>query len=244
MSDLLRVIGGQVIWPYSLGQLKADEPSYSFSVDPTDQEYAYFNVFRKTPTEAPVYDPATHRVAEVQPVEADGTWQQAWELVELTPEEQAEHYRQTHPPQWIAFGQAVQSLAEINTMLAAALQAAPALAMALPVGLGKAADGDALVFLAAWQAGRTGGLISAALVVQIQQLATAHDLPAEFIAGLGDQPWQRPENPQRGYEWTAPDGSRWRWDQPRDAQGQYLADDTATPESESAPRWVPVGGEA
>lgn len=240
MSQLLRVIDGQVIWPYSLSQLRQDEPLCSFSSNPSDRELAWFGVYRVATTSQPEYDPATHRVVEVQPIEVDGTWQQAWQVVELTPEEAEAHYRQTHPPQWIAFGQAVQSLAEINQMLAAALQAAPALAMALPVGLGKAADGDARVFLAAWQAGRTGGLIPAALVAQIHQLATAHDLPPEFIAGLGDQPWQWPENPQRGDEWSAPDGSRWRWDQPRDAQGQYLADDPGTEVIESALRWLEV----
>lgn len=237
---MIRVIDGQATWPYSLSQLRADEPARSFSVAPVDAELAEYGVFRVQPQPQPEYDPATHRVTEVVPALVDGSWQQQWELVPLTPEEAEAHYRATHPPQWIAFGNAVTALAEINTMLAAALQSVPALAMALSVGLGKAADGDSRVFLAAWQAGRAGGLIPAALVEQTQQLATQHDLPPEFITGLGDQPWQWPPNPERGDEWTAPDGSHWRFDQPRDAQGQYLPDDPATEAVESALQWLEV----
>lgn len=237
---MIRVIDGHTTWRYSLSQLRADEPSRSFSISPSDAELAEYGVFRVQAQPQPEHDPATHRVTEVVPALVDGSWQQQWELVELTPEEAEAHYRATHPPQWIAFGNAVTALAEINTMLAAALQSVPALAMALSVGLGRAADGDSRVFLAAWQAGRAGGLIPVTLVAQIQQLATQHDLPPEFIAGLGDQPWQWPANPERGDEWTAPDGSHWRFDQPRDAQGQYLPDDPATEAVESALKWLEV----
>lgn len=237
---MIRVIDGQTNWPYSLGQLRADEPSRSFSSSPSDAELAHYGVFRVQATAQPEYDPATHRVAEVAPAPVDGSWQQQWELVPLTPEEAEAHYRATHPPRWLEFGNAVAALAEINAILAAALQAVPALAMALSVGLGKAADGDSRVFLAAWHAARSGGLVSAELAGAMQALATQYDLPPEFVAGLGDQPWQWPANPERGDEWTAPDGSRWRFDQPRDAQGQYLPDDPATEAQESALQWLEV----
>lgn len=247
MSQLLRVTDGRVTWPYSLNQLRADEPSRSFSGSPSDAELAVFGVFRVQPTAQPSYDPATHRVVEVQPVEQGSTWQQAWELVELTPAEAEAHYRATHPPQWQAFGGAVWSMAEVNALLATALQAAPALAMALPVGLWQAAQGDQRTFVSAWQTARAAGLVADELVQALQTLAVAHDLPLEFVAALGavgNPGWEWPEDPERFDKWSAPDGSMWRCDQPRDAQGQYLADDPATPESESALRWVPVGGEA
>ncbi|MEN9766865.1 MAG: hypothetical protein RLZZ32_825 [Cyanobacteriota bacterium] len=229
-------------WPYSLGQLRADEPARSFSAAPGDAELAEYGVFRVTPLEQPAYDPATHRVVEVQPLEQDGQWLQQWELVPLTEAEQEAYYRQTHPPRWLEFGQAVQADPAINALLAVALQQAPALAMALSVGLGKAADGDSRVFLAAWGTARGLGLVSAELVASTQAAAEAHDLPAEFIAGLAraQQEWDWPESPERGDEWSGPDGSRWRWDQPRAADGTYLADDPATPEQESALQWLPV----
>ena len=244
---MIRVVDGQTIWPYSLNQLRADEPTKSFSASPSSVELAVFGVYRIQPQAQPACDPATHRVVEVQPVLADGVWQQAWELVELTDAEKEAYYRATHPPRWQAFGGAVWSLVPINQLLATALQSAPALAMALPVGLGQAAQGDQRTFVGAWQAARSAGLVADELVAALQALAEAHDLPAEFVAALGavgNPGWEWPENPERFQQWTAPDGSVWRWDQPRDGQGQYLSDDPATPESESALRWLPVGGEA
>lgn len=182
--SMIRVLESSTIWPYSLGQLRADEPARSFSSSPSDAELAEYGVFRVQATAQLSYDPAEQKVIEAAP--------------------------------------------------------APALAMALSVGLGKAADGDSRVFLSAWQTARGQGLVSSGLVEALQIMATAHDLPAEFVAGLGDAPWQWPVNPERGDEWTAPDGSRWRWDQPRDAEGQFLADDPATEAQESALQWLEV----
>ena len=246
--SMIRVIEAGTIWPYSLGQLRQDEPSRSFSSSPSDAELAEYGVFRVQPTAQPAHDPATHRVVEVHPTSDEwGQWLQAWEAVEMTPAEAEAHYRATHPPRWQAFGGAVWSMAEVNQLLATALQAAPALAMALPVGLGQAAQGDQRTFVSAWQTARSAGLVDDGLVTALQDLAVTYDLPPEFVAALGavgNPGWEWPEDPERFDEWSAPDGSVWRWDQLRDAQGQYLADDPATPESESALRWIPVGGEA
>jgi hypothetical protein len=52
------------------------------------------------------------------------------------------------------------------------------------VGLGKAAAGDQRVFLSAWSAAQSLGLVSQELVAGVQTLAVAHDLPAEFVEGL------------------------------------------------------------
>jgi hypothetical protein len=237
-SDLIRL--NPLRWPYSLGQLRADEPSRSFSVSPSNRELAHYGVFRVVPQAQPSYDPATHRVVEAQPAEADGQWLQQWELVELSQAEQQAYYRATHPPRWIEFSDALP--VEVDGLLAAAQAVSPRLALALGVGLGKAADGDSRVFLSAWQTARGLGLISAELVTGLQVLATQYDLPAEFIAGLAgpQQQWNWPLNPARGDEWTGPDGSRWRWDQPRAADGTYLADDPETEAVESALQWLPA----
>ena len=240
---MIRVLDSQTVWPYSLGQLRSDEPSRSFSSSPSDAELAEYGVFRVQPTAQPSYDPAEAKVIEVHPVGAGGIWQQAWELLELSDAEKEAYYRATHPPRWQAFGSAVWSLSEVNALLATALQSAPALAMALPVGLGQAAQGDQATFVTAWQAARAAGLVADSLVQALQMLATQYDLPAAFVAALGavgNPGWEWPQDPARGDEWTAPDGSLWRWDQPRGADGQYLADDPATPAVESALQWLPV----
>jgi hypothetical protein len=184
MSDLIRL--NPIRWPYSLGQLRIDEPTRSFSVAPSDVELAHYGVFRVVPQEQPEFDPAVERVQEVQPIEADGHWLQQWEVVDLTAEEQEAYYRATHPPQWIAFWAALP--ADVDALLAAARAASPRLELGLGVGLGKAADGDSRVFLGAWQSATALGLVPAELVAGIQALAVAYDLPAEFIAGLEVQP--------------------------------------------------------
>jgi hypothetical protein len=244
MSDLIRL--DPIRWPYSLAQLRQDEPSRSFSSAPSKAEYAAYDVFYFEDVvalvEPPPCDPATHRLEQRPPVDVDGVLTQHWELVPLTEAEQEAYYRQTHPPRWIEFGEAVQSDAAINALLATALEQLPALAMALSVGLGKAADGDSRVFLSAWQTARGAGLVTAELVASTQAAAEAHDLPAEFIAGLAgpQQEWAWPENPERFDQWTGPDGSQWVWDQPRAADGTYLPDDPETEAVESALQWLPV----
>jgi hypothetical protein len=89
------------------------------------------------------------------------------------------------PARWVDFGIAVAAMAEVNQFLAAAFQAAPALYGSLTVGLGKAADGDSRVFLAAWSQAKALGLVPAALIAPLQALATQHRLPQQFVEALG-----------------------------------------------------------
>lgn len=234
----LRVVDGQVIWPYSLARLRQDEPTRSFSRNPRDVELAPFGMVYPQPTPRPEINPAVERVVEAVPVKIDGVWLQHWVIEALSDAEKEAYFRQQNPPQWQAFGAAVWSMAEVNALLATALQGAPALAMALPVGLGQAAQGDQVTFMHAWQAARGAGLVADELVAALQALAEQHYLPAAFVAALGAT--LRPENPSRFQRWTAPDGSEWVWDQPRNELGQYLADDPETEEIESAPKWLPV----
>ena len=91
-------------------------------------------------------------------------------------------------PQWVAFGAVLLADPAINTMLGTALTTAPAVAMSISVGLGKAADGDPRVFVMSWAGAYSLGLISAELIKHVQTLAAAYDLPTEFIAGLAPNP--------------------------------------------------------
>jgi hypothetical protein len=180
MSDLIRL--DPFRWPYSVQQLRLDEPSRSISVSPRAEELAHYGVFRVTPQAQPEFDPAVERVQEVAPIEADGQWLQQWEAIELTPEEQEAVYRANNPPRWIEFWAALPD--EVDALLAAARAASPRLELGLGVGLGKAADGDSRVFLSAWQQAKALGLIPPELVAGVQALAVAFDLPAEFVGGL------------------------------------------------------------
>ena len=153
-------------------------------------------------------------------------------------------------PRWLEFVGAMAESPEQNAFVVALSTAAPILERMMSVGLGQAAQGDTTTFLAAWSKGMAIGAINPETAAGVAQLAAGFDLPAEFLAALLPEPeatspktfnpsWDPPENPSRGQEWTAPDGSIWTWDQPRDSQtGQYIADDPATPEQESALQWI------
>ena len=184
MSDLIRL--NPIRWPYSLGQLRIDEPSRSFSVAPSTAELAHYDVLRVAPQEQPEFDPAVERVQEAAPIEADGQWLQQWEVVDLTAEEQEAYYRATHPPRWIEFWDALP--ADVDDLLEAARAVKVRLELGLAVGFGQAVQGDSRSFLAAWQSARSLGLVPTELVTGIQALAVAYDLPAEFMAGLEVQP--------------------------------------------------------
>lgn len=81
-------------WPYSIVQLKFDNPETSFpdSIDDpetaSDELLASYNVFPVTPTEAPAYNEQTQRVEEVNPTFDGSTWSETWQIIELTPEQQ------------------------------------------------------------------------------------------------------------------------------------------------------------
>jgi hypothetical protein len=184
MSDLIRL--DPFRWPYSVAQLRLDEPSRSISTSPRADELAHYNVFRFNEVvalvEPPPMDPATHRLEQARPVEIDGVLTQQWELIELTPEERETVYRANNPPRWIEFWAALP--ADVDALLAAARAASPRLELGLGVGLGKAADGDSRVFIGAWQQAKSLGLIPPELVAGVQALAVAFDLPDEFVVGL------------------------------------------------------------
>lgn len=240
---MIRVFEAGSVWPYSLSQLRADEPERSFSSAPSDRDLAHYGVFRVVPAPRPAVDPAAEKAIETTPELVDGVWLQQWVIEELSDAERYAYWRAQNPPRWVEFAGALQVEPGIRALLAAGLQAAPELALALPAGLLRAADGDARVFLGAWGAARGGGLISDELVARVQELGEAHHLPEAFVAALGGG-WKFPESGVRFERWTAPDGSVWVWDQPRGPNGQYLADDPETEEVESALQWLPVGGEA
>lgn len=93
-------------YPYTLAQLRQDNPNVSFPLTPTADDLAPFGVFPVVPTDAPTYEPSTHRIEEAFPEEVNGEWQQRWELIELTPEEQDAWQRANNPPRYQEFYEA------------------------------------------------------------------------------------------------------------------------------------------
>ena len=87
-------------------------------------------------------------------------------------------------PRWVDFSAIIMSLPAINVMLGAVLQAAPGLYGGLVVGLQNASEGDSRVFLNSWNAAFAMGLLSAELIVTVQEIAGEYDLPEPFIEAL------------------------------------------------------------
>jgi len=84
--------------PYSIGQLRRENPQVSFPQNIPEATLAEYSVYPLTPTDQPAYDPATHRIEEGTPVLVKGAWTQAWNVTALTDEEvvqqQADHAAQ------------------------------------------------------------------------------------------------------------------------------------------------------
>jgi len=88
--DHIKAQDTQVIkFPYTVGDLRRDNPNISFPKRPSDELLAEWNVHRVTKTDRPTVD-HTKNVTEGTPVLIDGTWTQVWETTDATAEEIAE----------------------------------------------------------------------------------------------------------------------------------------------------------
>lgn len=72
-----------VKYPYSIGQLRADNPGTSFSSNPPESLLAECGVFPVTDT-APPSVPLNKNLVESNPVRSAGVWQQVWSLVDAS----------------------------------------------------------------------------------------------------------------------------------------------------------------
>ena len=73
--------------PYTIGQLRRDNPQTSFPKTISDETLAEYGVYRVVQTDAPQIDTKTHRVVKsVQDV--DGVWTVVWTTKQL-PEDRA-----------------------------------------------------------------------------------------------------------------------------------------------------------
>jgi len=180
MNEWIKI--NPIKYPYLLNDLKKDNPSKSFSSNPSDIELAYFDVYKVYASNKPNYDYKTQKVIEIEPIQINGVWTQQWGIIELTEQEKREIYIANHPPKWIEFNNALPQ--EIDELLIATQNISPRLAMSLAIGLGQAKDGDYSIFLSAWQTLQELGLINLELVNNLQDLAKQFNLPDNFISLL------------------------------------------------------------
>lgn len=85
-------------YPYSLTDMRLDNPSVSFTPDISDATAAEFNVFRVEETPAPTYDVESERLVWDTPIFENGVWKQQWRIEPLSTEEleaQVSQWRQS-----------------------------------------------------------------------------------------------------------------------------------------------------
>lgn len=70
-------------YPYSLGQLYADNPGTSFPATMPDERLAEWDVYPVTATTPPAYDTPTQKLVEELPANVGGVWTQVWVVVPL-----------------------------------------------------------------------------------------------------------------------------------------------------------------
>jgi hypothetical protein len=197
----------------------------------------------------PPHDPATHYLSPVEPYLLDGV------VYDRVPVE-----RPPVPPKarWQGFQVGLLTDPLVHDMMMAVKDNYPGLISAWSTGLGQAAVSQGFeTFLTTWGLAQAlphpsgqGALLPPSLVAHVATLATSYDLPAEFVEGLNPQPpesgtvypegWDPPDSPARYDPYTAPDGSEWVYDQPRNADGTYVSDDPETEVIESALDWQPA----
>ena len=80
-------------FPYTLDQLKRDNPNVSFPQTISSETLASYNVFPVTLTEPPAHDQLVELVTTANPTLVDGVWTQAWTKVNRTEEEASSNIR-------------------------------------------------------------------------------------------------------------------------------------------------------
>ena len=128
---------------------------------------------------APEYDPAAYRLAPTDDVDLDsGVLRRGWELVLVPPA--------TPTPRWVEFALVLATNSAINQWYYSLLTPQTSVLFGMvSVGLGQAAKGDPMTFLAAWGDAIAAELVPPGLAEQMASLAAGFDLPVEFVEGLG-----------------------------------------------------------
>jgi hypothetical protein len=95
------------IFPYSIGNLRRDNPNVSFPRNPSDALLASYDVFPVVTQAPPEHDPARQNLNQATPTLVDGQWLQTWQVTDASAEEIAE--RQRAAADYLAFWDALMT---------------------------------------------------------------------------------------------------------------------------------------
>lgn len=79
-------------FPYTINELKRDNPNTSFSSNLSDMDLGFWNVFPVVDRPKPPFDPATENLNQVDPTLENGEWVMNWQVTPATSEEIAERH--------------------------------------------------------------------------------------------------------------------------------------------------------
>ena len=74
-------------FPYSIGDLRRDNPNTSFPRNPSNDVLADWNVFPVIDRPAPEHDPATQNCTQINPTLEDGEWVMTWQVSDASTDE-------------------------------------------------------------------------------------------------------------------------------------------------------------
>ena len=78
------------VYPYSIANLKRDNPNVSFPRNPSTETLANYDVFPVLNSPAPSFDQVTQRCYQVHPTLQNGQWVVTWEVATLSNNDIAE----------------------------------------------------------------------------------------------------------------------------------------------------------
>lgn len=88
MSMYIKISNGQIeTYPYSITQLRRDNPTVSFPASPTEQDLAQWGVYPVAVTPRPDHNQISQSVDEGVPQQVAGRWQQTWVVRAATSQE-------------------------------------------------------------------------------------------------------------------------------------------------------------
>jgi len=74
-------------FPYSIGDLRRDNPKTSFPRNPSEEELTSWNVFPVVDSPQPSYDPATQDCVKTNPTFENNQWVMTWQVTPASSEE-------------------------------------------------------------------------------------------------------------------------------------------------------------
>ena len=78
------------IFPYSIGNLRRDNPNTSFPRNPSDELLAQWNVFPVVKQDPPAFSAATQDLNQANPILTNDQWLQTWSVTAASSDEIAQ----------------------------------------------------------------------------------------------------------------------------------------------------------